>query len=81
MVNIMQYTFTLAVSAVGAGPLSPSTAIYVVALFAALGLALVHLYGGKLRFLEGTPRSIWLSIAGGVSVAYVFVHLLREVWS
>ncbi len=50
-----------------------------VALLAATGLAIVHLFSGKLRFLEGTPRSIWLSMAGGVSVAYVFVHLLPEL--
>ena len=42
-------------------------------------LVLVHLFIGKLRFLDGTPRSIWLSIGGGVSVAYVFVHLLPEL--
>ena len=50
-----------------------------VSLLAALGLAVVHLFSGRLRFLEGTPRNIWLSIAGGVSVAYVFVHLLPEL--
>ncbi len=43
------------------------------------GLAVVHLFSGKLRFLEGIPRSIWLSMAGGISVAYVFVHLLPEL--
>jgi hypothetical protein len=43
------------------------------------GLAVVHLFSGKLRFLEGTPRSIWLSMAGGISVAYVFVHLLPDL--
>ena len=37
------------------------------------------MFAGKLRFLDGTPRSVWLSVAGGVSVAYVFVHLLPEV--
>lgn len=42
-------------------------------------LALVHGFGGKLRFIEYLPRSIWLSVAGGVSVAYVFVHLLPEL--
>jgi zinc transporter ZupT len=47
--------------------------------FAALSLALVHLFAGRLRFLESTPRSIWLSLAGGVSVAYVFVHILPEL--
>lgn len=38
----------------------------------------VHLFSGKLRFLEGNPRSVWLSIAGVVSVAYVFVDLIPE---
>jgi zinc transporter ZupT len=49
------------------------------ALVGALVLGLVHLFSGKLRFLEGVPRSRWLSAAGGVSVAYVFVHLLPEL--
>lgn len=42
-------------------------------------LLLVHLFAGKLRFLSGLPRSRWLSAAGGVAVAYVFVHLLPEL--
>jgi len=41
--------------------------------------ALIHILGNRLRFLDGTPRSIWLSLAGGVSVAYVFVHLLPDL--
>lgn len=45
----------------------------------ALALALVHVFAATLRFLEGTPRSRWLSLAGGASVAYVFVHLLPEL--
>jgi zinc transporter ZupT len=48
-------------------------------LLAAMLLATVHLFAGKLRFLQGTPRSRWLSVAGGISVAYVFVHLLPEL--
>ena len=48
-------------------------------LFAAAVLAVVHLFAGKLRFLEGIPRSRWLSASSGVSVAYVFVHLLPEL--
>jgi hypothetical protein len=44
-----------------------------------LGLAAVHLFSGGLSFLDGIPRSRWLSVAGGVSVAYVFVHLLPEL--
>lgn len=47
------------------------------AALAALGL--VHVFAGKLRFLSEVPRSRWLSWAGGVSVAYVFVHLLPEL--
>ncbi len=48
-------------------------------LLALIGFVLVHLFSIKLRFLDGTPRSVWLSIAGGVSVAYVFIHLLPEL--
>lgn len=44
----------------------------------AIGLALTHLFSGKLR-LTPIPRSRWLSAAGGVSVAYVFVHILPEL--
>lgn len=39
----------------------------------------MHLFSGKLRFLDTTPRSIWLSASSGVSVAYVFVHILPEL--
>lgn len=46
---------------------------------AALVLAAVHVVTPGLRWLGGTPRSVWLSVAGGVSVAYVFVHLLPEL--
>lgn len=51
----------------------------VAALIGALALAAVHLLSGTLRFLEGVPRSRWLSAFAGVSVAYVFVHLLPEL--
>lgn len=45
----------------------------------ALCFGLIHVLGHRLTFLKVTPRSIWLSAAGGVSVAYVFVHLLPEL--
>lgn len=45
----------------------------------ALLLALLHLFSGRLRFIRYLPRSRWLSFAGGVSVAYVFLHLLPEL--
>ena len=44
----------------------------------AIGFALIHLFSVKLRFVK-FPRSRWLSGAGGVSVAYVFVHILPEL--
>ncbi|MGB3722689.1 MAG: hypothetical protein WA979_07715 [Pacificimonas sp.] len=42
-------------------------------------LVAVHMFSGKMRFLDRIPRSRWLSAAGGSSVAYVFVHLLPEL--
>lgn len=45
----------------------------------AIALAIVHLYSGRLRFLDNIPRSRWLSLASGVSVAYVFIHLLPDL--
>ena len=45
----------------------------------AVGLAVIHLYSGRIGFLDVVPRSRWLSTAGGISVAYVFVHLLPDL--
>lgn len=45
----------------------------------AVGLVAVHLFSGRLRFLDVFPRSRWLSAASGISVAYVFVHLLPDL--
>lgn len=50
-----------------------------ISLWPILVLALVHTLGTRLRFLSGFPRSAWLSGAGGVSVAYVFLHLFPEL--
>lgn len=41
--------------------------------------ALIHFYAGKLHFLDTIPRSRWLSFAGGISVAYVFIHVFPEL--
>lgn len=46
---------------------------------AACGLALIHVFAGRLPFLGASPRSGWLSLAGGVSVAYAIVHLLPDL--
>lgn len=45
---------------------------------AAVFLALIHFFAYLLRF-SSIPRSKWLSIAGGISVSYVFIHLLPEL--
>ena len=42
-------------------------------------LAFVHIIAGRLHFLDTIPRSRFLSAAGGISVAYVFVHVLPEL--
>lgn len=44
-----------------------------------VGLMLIHLLSDRLTFLSAAPRSRWLSLAGGISVAYVFVHILPEL--
>ena len=56
--------------------MEPTTAV---AFGAAVLLAFAHVLAAKLRFLGGIPRSRTLSAAGGVSVAYVFLHLLPEL--
>ncbi len=53
--------------------------IPLLALVLVAGLAAVHLFSGRMRFLDVSPRSRWLSAAGGVSVAYVFVHLMPDL--
>ncbi|MGA9400948.1 hypothetical protein [Haladaptatus sp.] len=45
----------------------------------AIALASVHLGAGQVRAFREIPRNYWLSIAGGASVAYVFVHVLPEL--
>lgn len=62
-----------------AEPSVSSPSILFLSAILAVILALVHLFSGKLRFLDTTPRSIWLSIGSGVSVAYVFVHILPDL--
>lgn len=46
---------------------------------AACVLAAVHAFSPRLNFLDTTPRSRWLSFGAGVSLAYVFVHILPEL--
>jgi hypothetical protein len=64
-------------------PLLPALCIELTITFltvvAALFLAIVHVFAGRLRFLDTIPRSRWLSLGAGISVAYVFMHLLPDL--
>ena len=51
----------------------------IITFFMALAFCAVHLFVGKLSWLDRTPRSRWLSFAGGVAVGYVFLHILPEL--
>ena len=42
-------------------------------------IASVHIFAHKVTILDELPRKKWLSFAGGVSVALVFVHILPEL--
>ena len=60
------------------GKLTSLRTFEAVALGVAVALTACHLNAGKLRLLDGTPRSRWLSLAAGVLVSDVFVHLLQS---
>lgn len=47
-------------------------------LLAIVILCLTHIFVNKLR-LSGLPRSKWLSIAGGISVTYIFLQSFPEL--
>lgn len=49
------------------------------ALAAAFALAALHVVTRLLTLLDAVPRSRWLSLGSGISVASVFVHLLPEL--
>lgn len=44
-----------------------------------IGFVIIHLTSKQMKFLKVEPRSRFLSVAGGISVAYVFMHLLPEL--
>ena len=49
-----------------------------ISLVGVVALALLHMFAGRLHG-GATVRPWWLSAASGVSVAYVFIHLLPEL--
>jgi hypothetical protein len=44
-----------------------------------LTLAVIHIFANKISVLHTLSRCKWLSLAGGISVAFVFVHILPEL--
>ncbi len=60
-------------------PYSASDPNLLISAIAALLLSAAHIAACRLRFLDTKPRSRWLSIGSGVSVAYIFVHVLPDL--
>jgi zinc transporter ZupT len=56
-----------------------NSSFWLISLIGALVFSFIHLFTYKLKFLDVLPRSKWLSFAGGVSIAYIFMHLLPEL--
>lgn len=42
-------------------------------------LACVHVFANKIAFLHTLSKSKWISLAGGISISFVFVHILPEL--
>lgn len=42
-------------------------------------LSCVHIFANRISILNELPRRKWLSLAGGISVAFVFLHILPEL--
>ncbi len=74
---LLTVTQALGAAVADSGPAGPEYAF--LTFVAALVFAAIHLLGRSIAFLRSTPRNVWLSAAGGVSIAYVFVHILPEL--
>ena len=70
---------TQALSAASTGIATPGPDYPLLTFLASLVFAAIHLLGRAISFLRTTRRSVWLSTAGGISIAYVFVHILPEL--
>lgn len=44
-----------------------------------IGLALVHIFASRSEWLAKIPRRWWISFAGGVSTAYIFLRIFPEL--
>ena len=53
--------------------------VTVLAWTSVVALAVVLIFAAGIDALRGTPRSRWLSVSGGIALAYVFLKLLPEL--
>lgn len=42
-------------------------------------LGLIHIFAGRLRWIDALPQRFWLSLGAGISLAYVFVDVLPKL--
>ncbi len=78
MVVILSLT-TTALSAAATTTVTTEPEYLLLSFFASLVFAAIHLLGRAIALLRTTRRNVWLSTAGGISIAYVFVHILPEL--
>ena len=48
-------------------------------LLLAVGLGVVHIFASQSEKLERIPQRWWISVAGGVSIAYIFLDIFPEL--
>ena len=70
--------FAARTAVIDVGPLLIDGRTALVAVLA-IALALVHLVADEFPLSDLVSRPLWLTAAGGVSVAYVFVHLFPKL--
>ncbi|WP_342365032.1 hypothetical protein [Jeotgalibacillus proteolyticus] len=53
--------------------------LFVLSLIFVLIFAAIHAGARYMRFISSIPRRRYLSLAGGIAVSYVFLHLLPQL--
>lgn len=53
--------------------------INIVGLLLAVCLGLVHIFASRIQWFANIPQRWWISIAGGVSIAYIFLDIFPEL--
>lgn len=53
--------------------------INILGLWLAICLALVHIFVSRMQWLNVIPQRYWISIASGVSIAYIFLDIFPEL--